>query len=833
MLYTENVVSKRLSGVGRLPVPGILLLVIMGFAPIAGFAQTDTLSYSPTAYGTYAFAGNTILVGQTAPTSLAGVCGTTQAPANASASAAAVSLPPIVNGGAVNTTVSSSIHQAQAQANTSSISLLGGLVAAQQITAVATTTINSNGTFTVSAAGSNFSNLTILGLPYNGNVAPNTRVNLPLLGYVVLNEQISSIGSSTASMTVNMIHVHVTVGNLLGLQVGTEVIVSNAVSQLFNEPAPGIISGHSYGTSVTSQLLGSQLLDSSPTAPEVLPCQGTNGTVLTNTQVGVSLPSILTAGTLTDTAESNLTPTYSSGQNTSTIQGLNLLNGLVTATVMQGQVTASVGQSFNTTLNGQDSFIGISVLGHPEITDAIPANTSVSLLGLGTLYLKRIMYSNNPLSVEVRSLELVVNQNNAYGLPVGLDVIVGDALITIIAKLNPTACAASTPLGVLLGTSSVTAYIPNGSWASTQTGVQVVPLEPAGTPASIATPGVVNACAPNSTTGQIVCTANDTDVYLINGTTLNATLTSGSTGTTDFSGGGCFNCGVVVNPYSNTALIEMGLASAPSGTGIQFLNLATNTFSAPVPAANEVAEDVLWDPMRELILSPGEGGVYDLFQVQSGSTPEFGFNIGGELDSAGEDCVTGIALAPIEDTSNLVLTDLTQATYTSGSPGSWTAPYQIQNIPEWNQYNGSESGLDGIAVATGTHLGLVIGEFPYPPDQANAVMAIELPSTSGSGTPALVDYAVAAMPNDPAGNPFSLGCDPHTVAAYVSPVSGKATGLVADYGAVACYSNGTPQYVALVDLQGMLNAPRVSGTHTVSPSYDLVGNGVVTFVAAN
>ena len=44
---------------------------------------------------------------------------------------------------------------------------------------------------------------------------------------------------------------------------------------------------------------------------------------------------------------------------------------------------------------------------------------------------------------------------------------------------------------------------------------------------------------------------------------------------------------------------------------------------------------------------------------------------------------------------------------------------------------------------------------------------------------------------------------------------------------------GTPQYVALIDLQAMLNAPRVSGTHNVDSSYDLIGNQVVTFVATH
>ncbi len=827
MLRTNNIASEHMPGSVGLTVVGLLLLLFVVCMPVHSFAQiTNTQTYLPSAYGTYAFVGNTVIVGQTAPASLAGDCGTTQEPLHASASAAAVNLPPLLSGGIANTYVSSASRQSQAEADTTAITLLGGLISAQEITAVATTTLDSNGVFHVSAAGSNFNNLMVLGRRYNGTVAPNTRINLPLLGYVVLNEQTSTIGTANASMVVNMVHVYVTVGNLLGLPVGTQVIVSNATSGMYNIQAPGIISGHSYGTQVTGQIVGS-----SPTAPEVLPCQGTGGTVLTNSQLGVTIPIILTSGTLTNTVESNLTPTFSSGENTSTIQGLNLLNGLVTATLLRGQVDASVDQQYHTTLTGQDSLVGISVLGHPEITDAVPNNTAVPILGLGTLYLKRILYGTFPLSVETRSVELVVNQTNVYGLPIGLDVIVGDALITIIARLNPTACNPTSALSVLLGPSSVTAYIPNGNWGTTQTGVQVVPIEPPGTPQSIATPGVANSCASNSTTGQTVCTANNTDVYLITGTTLNGTLTSGSTGTTDFSGGGCYNCGVAIDSYTNTAVIGMGLAGAPSGTGIQLLNLANNTFSAPVPATNEVSEDVLWDPIRKLILSPGEDGVYDIYQLQSGSTPEFGNNIGGTLDSAGEDCTTGIALATDEYTSSLVLTDLTQAVYTSGSPGSWTAPLQFVNLPEWDPYDASESGTDGIAVATGTHLGIMTGEFPFPPSQANAIMAMELPSTSGTGTPALQDYAVALMPNDPSGYPFSVGCDPHTVTAYVSPVSGKALGLLTDYGPVTCYANGTPQYVAVVDLQAMLNAPRVAGTHNVDPSYDLVANQIVSFVS--
>ena len=182
-----------------------------------------------------------------------------------------------------------------------------------------------------------------------------------------------------------------------------------------------------------------------------------------------------------------------------------------------------------------------------------------------------------------------------------------------------------------------------------------------------------------------------------------------------------------------------------------------------------------------------------------------------KYDSAGEECSTGIALATDEDTSNLFITDLTQATFTPGSPiGSWTAPFTLLSIPEFVPYNDTEEGTDGIAIAQGTHLGIVTGEFPHPnaTPAANAIVAIQLPSTSGSGTPALQDYVVANLPNDPSGHVFSMGCDPHTVTAYVSPNTGKAMGLVTDY-APGCAADPTavPTYVALIDLQALLNAP--------------------------
>jgi hypothetical protein len=389
----------------------------------------------------------------------------------------------------------------------------------------------------------------------------------------------------------------------------------------------------------------------------------------------------------------------------------------------------------------------------------------------------------------------------------------------------PGSCTPSSSLGIVSKGTTVTGYVPNGNWSSGTTGLQVVPIEPVGTPASIATPNVVNSCAGNGITSEVVCTANNTDVYLITGTTLNTTLTSGANSFAGFSGGFCENCGVAMNASANSAVISMGLSSAPSGAGLQFLDLTTNTLATPILANNFISEDVLWDPTRNYILSPNEEGNYDLFQISSsGNTTEYRNFEGIDGDSAAEDCSTGIALSSIEDGFNnpgqIYITDLTQAVFTAGPPSTWTAPSQVVSFPE---FSGFFFGTDGIAVAAGSpvsHLGIVTGEFG-----GNNFGVFELPSTSGSGTPFFVDYAAAVLPNTPDGNVWSDGDDPHTITAYVSPNNGKAYGVMANF-------NGTfATYLAWVDLQALLNAPRVAGTHTVDPSYDLIANGVVVYIA--
>lgn len=361
-------------------------------------------------------------------------------------------------------------------------------------------------------------------------------------------------------------------------------------------------------------------------------------------------------------------------------------------------------------------------------------------------------------------------------------------------------CQPSSSLTVLVKGTSVVAYVPKSSWnENTTKGIGVLNVEGVSIANKlVATTNPVNSCASNPITGKTVCTANNTDVYLLTGTTLSTTLNSAGKGTIGFSGGSCTNCGVAMDAVHNKAVIGLSIAGAP---GFQFLNLATSTFEKEfVSPAKQISEDPLIDPSRNLLLSASEGGNYEIVNIATTTAPAFFENPIklGDPDSSGEDCSTGIALAPGEFTSDVFLADLTKATFTPGSPGKWTAPSQTQTLTGASL----SAGASGIAVAQGTHIGIVSGEFG-----GNAITAIKLPATSGSVVPAVIDWVTCSLAG------FNNGDDPHTLTAYQSPNGAKdAIALLANKD----IPTHTATQLAVVDLTKMLNptiVPRDAGGH--------------------
>lgn len=396
-------------------------------------------------------------------------------------------------------------------------------------------------------------------------------------------------------------------------------------------------------------------------------------------------------------------------------------------------------------------------------------------------------------------------------------------------------CAASGSLSVLVAGTNVASYVAKGGWGGGPTGISVVTVEgsnPLPTINPIPTANVVNSCASNPFTGATVCTANNTDVYVISGlaaTPTVTTLTSGGSGALFFSGSvfpSPTNAGVAMDAIHNKAVIGLSIppvAISGLGTpGYQFLDGpgSTNTFE-PVFAspAGLISEGLVIDPFRNLVLSAAETNNYELVNVATSLAPTFFENTippAGEPDSSAEDCTTGIALAPIEFTSpsNVFIANLSSlsATFTPGSPGTWTAPSQNQSLAGSLLGTGVPA-VGGIAVAQGTHTGIVAQEFG-----SDALTAIALPTTldTSGATPAITGWVTCEI-----GGGFVNGLDPHTVTAYQSPTSGDAIALLTNAGATS---------MAVVDLTKMLNPLIVPRTGNVCTSGTLPGS-VVSFIA--
>ncbi len=396
----------------------------------------------------------------------------------------------------------------------------------------------------------------------------------------------------------------------------------------------------------------------------------------------------------------------------------------------------------------------------------------------------------------------------------------GAESVTVSAVVPTGSCEGTGSISEVASGKNVVAYVPKGNWGGGATGIDVVNVEGTSiTNTQVATGSdVINSCASNSTTGQTVCTSNNNDVWVLKGTALDPSvstnpLTDGGSGEIGFSGGDATTTGVAMDAVNNRALLGISIGGVG---GYQFLDLATDTFETPFKSEDpggEISEDPLLDPVHNIIGSASEDNNFEIVNVKSTTSPQFyeqslASTVAGELDSTSEDCSTGILLSPAEGDvpSGVEIADIQNAgtgsgtaTFTAGTPGSWTAPEQFQTL------TGSElsAGASGSAVAQGTHIGVVAGEFG-----GDGLTALSLPTTSGAGkTPSISNWVSCET-----GNGFSMGDDPHTLAAYQTPNGGDAIALLVNEGATE---------MVRVDLTQMLDSSTVPVTGNVCNSATL------------
>jgi hypothetical protein len=401
----------------RVIMPVVLVVALGGAVSGPGMAAAGRsgaagFNYTGDAYGTYANLNRMVIAGKTAVTGL-GACGAVQAPVHNENTVLTVSEPPLLATGVINTTAdaidSGGVQTAKTTAEVHDANLLAGLITATEVRAVSRTSYNGS-TFSVSAAGSGFANLVVAGVPIVVTPPPNTRIDLAGFGHVILNEQKSKVTANSATLTVNMIHVFITMNNPLGIAPGTEIVVAHATSGL-RKGVHGTLDGFAYGTKAKV----GNVVTSGPSALVVMPCLGTKGNVKTNSVAQVIVPPLFEVGEVVTTAQGTVNETSAQGETTSTVESVDLVSGLVTADLVKADAHASKsGGTFAFSDEGS-GFGNLEINGKP-LAD-VGANTKIKIADLGTLWLHRVI--RTPNSIEVRMIELIVSEANVFDIPIG------------------------------------------------------------------------------------------------------------------------------------------------------------------------------------------------------------------------------------------------------------------------------------------------------------------------------------------------------------------------------------------------------------------------------
>ncbi len=413
----------------RVPSVTVLLLVCLCAASF-GTARASSAPHAillPGITGGYAFAddqhtssGNTNT--QNGPTYLASLgCAVSNKTVTASAVStqpgALTSTGPVIDNATTNRT--SAVATVQASADVQNVNIIGGLITATRANAVAdsaatATTVSSSNMTTLVG-------LQVAGVPILFNPTPNTILPLPGVGTVTLNEQSTqSSGATMTSIAVTAIDVKVTLPNSFALPVGTQIVIASAMTSFTRTSKLASVGAGSAGLYVSGGSVPGSAT-SGPWALAIIGCAGGSSQVSLNSG---NLSTAGSTGTMTDTANGQITASSASAQSRSVVNQVNLLRQRITAASItaSAQVSPSGTASAATTLTNA-KVAGIALQRNPR------PNTRITIAGLGYVIVNeqsRIVTSTLIL-IQVNAFDLHVTTANSLGLPVGLDIIVGHA----------------------------------------------------------------------------------------------------------------------------------------------------------------------------------------------------------------------------------------------------------------------------------------------------------------------------------------------------------------------------------------------------------------------
>ncbi|MFZ6003564.1 MAG: choice-of-anchor P family protein [Actinomycetota bacterium] len=271
--------------------------------------------------------------------------------------------------------------QSTASSTVAGVSVLDGLITADVVKGVSQS-IAGPMSASHNVVGSTFTNLKVNGAAVT-NVNPNTTVNLKVVGLTVaravLLEQTGNVSATdlhSAEGAVNMIHVTM-LAPFAGLPAGAEIIVAHADSEATYPSGTacgrelGFVTGEAFSV-FAHGAVGGQPIDLVKQGDAVLPALGGSDSDEVNE---LTLDGVVSA-TSARNSTSGAISTSPNSTSRSQIFGLDLLDGLITADVLDVMSTSSTSGAPTTAL--ASTFTGLRVGGVPIVVPVAP-NTTIQI----------------------------------------------------------------------------------------------------------------------------------------------------------------------------------------------------------------------------------------------------------------------------------------------------------------------------------------------------------------------------------------------------------------------------------------------------------------------
>lgn len=301
--------------------------------------------------------------------------------------------------------------------------LLGPLVEVDGLHAIAESTART-GAATSSTGASFFGTLRIAGLRLPLNIRPNTRISLPALGAIVLNEQIvRNLNPVTTYAEVNMVDITLGIDNLLHLAAGTRIIIGHASSLDRIVSALAAMQAHASGLYTALGVGNLANIQLGPIPATEIGCLG--GSSYTSAVDLSAVSPLVNAGIAQTSATGVMNGPGVAVSSSEKLVNLSLLGGLIRAGLLQESAQAAYDGKHGTS-SGHFSAAGLSIDALNIIPAIHPANDRVTLPGLGYVIIDEVLPSSFSFGFALNALDIyITTPNNRLNLRAGLHIVVG------------------------------------------------------------------------------------------------------------------------------------------------------------------------------------------------------------------------------------------------------------------------------------------------------------------------------------------------------------------------------------------------------------------------